>query len=354
MFKRSFYFLLSVLTVLVMSTVKYDGNTTIGHQISQAGLLTFPSFFLSETPAPDAGMSRIALLDLPETVMSGVAVFPEPRIRTGEPAVPGLRSLENKELKQELRARLMKNPVWRKLIKQKRMSVGIVDMANTRVGPTTARYATVNGRHMMYAASLPKIAVLAAAHDAIDRGELRETKEVTKDMRLMIAKSNNAATTRMIDRLGFEKIERTMTDPGLKLYDPAFGGGLWVGKRYAAGGKRSPDPIKGISHAATTEQICRFFYLLANNALISPEASTKMRGYLVDPELHHKFVNVLDRVAPNAKVYRKSGSWSSFHADVAMVQGPDRDYIITALVDDPAGEQICRGLAKVLDDMLKQ
>ncbi|MEM6770636.1 MAG: serine hydrolase, partial [Bacteroidota bacterium] len=130
--------------------------------------------------------------------------------------------------------------------------------------------------------------------------------------------------------------------------------GLWVGKRYAAGGRRYPDPIKGISHAATTEQICRYFYLLANDALISPEASDKMRDYLVDPELHHKFVSVLDQVAPQAKVYRKSGSWSTFHADVAMVQGPERNYIITALVDDPKGEQICRDLAKVLDDMLTE
>ena len=156
----------------------------------------------------------------------------------------------------------------------------------------------------------------------------------------------------MIDRIGFDKIERTMTDPRFKLYDPAYGGGLWVGKRYAAGGKRSPDPMKGISHAATTEQICRYFYLLANDQLISEKSSAKMRSYLVDPQLHHKFVNVLDQVAPNAKVYRKSGSWSSFHADVALVQGPDRNYIITALVDDVNGEQICRDLASVLDDML--
>lgn len=260
-----------------------------------------------------------------------------------------LRKLRSAELNAELKAKLNANPVWRDLIGKKRMSVGIVDLADD----SAVRYADVNGRHMMYAASLPKIAVLAAAHDAIDRGELQETAEVKRDMRLMIAKSNNAATTRMIDRLGFGKIERTMTDPTLKLYDPDYGGGLWVGKRYAAGGKRNPDPIRGISHAATVEQVCRYFYLLANDDMISPEASAKMRSYLVDPELHHKFVSVLDRVAPNAKVYRKSGSWSTFHADVALVQGPERNYIITALIDDPRGEQIIRELGVVLDELLK-
>lgn len=260
-----------------------------------------------------------------------------------------LRDLRDMELQNKLRSILLKNDRWRRLIQSKRMSVGIVRMSNNQT-----QFATINGRHMMYAASLPKIAVLAAAHDAIERGELQETAVIKKDMRLMIAKSNNAATTRMIDRVGFNHIARTMTAPGLKLYDPAFGGGLWVGKRYAAGGKRNPDPMKGISHAATTEQICRYFYLLANDQLISPSSSKKMKGYLVNPELHHKFVNTLDQVAPNATVYRKSGSWSTFHADVAMVQGEGRNYIITALIDNPEGEQICRKLAKVLDDLLKE
>lgn len=336
MLKRSFFFLLSVVAVLVMSTVSYNGDQTINQQLSAAGVITLPAF-LSPAPTPVPTVTE-AFKEDPE-------IFLAEEVR-----VPNLRSLEDVNLRDQLSKKLNANPVWRNLIKSKRLSVGIVDMAD----PNNVHYATVNGRHMMYAASLPKIAVLAAAHDAIERGELKETAEVKADMRLMIAKSNNAATTRMIDRIGFSRIERTMTDPKLKLYDPAYGGGLWVGKRYAAGGKRSPDPMKGISHAATTEQICRYFYLLATDNLLSEESCAKMRSYLVDPQLHHKFVNTLDRVAPRAKVYRKSGSWSTFHADVAMVQGPERNYIMTALVDDPNGEQICRELAGVLDQLLKQ
>ena len=331
MFKRSFLFLLSVTTLLFMSTVQYDGKTPM-QQLSVAGFPFFASVDLA--PAP--------------VVADSVASAAAAPVAEEDAPIRNLRSLSDKALRAKLEKRIKANPTWRKLLAKKRMSVGVVDMSRGE----RVKYAALNGRHMMYAASLPKIAVLAAAHDAIERGELKETPEVKRDMRLMIAKSNNAATTRMIDRVGFENIERTMTDPALKLYDPEYGGGLWVGKRYAAGGRRYPDPIKGISHAATTEQICRYFYLLANNELVSPESSRKMRTYLVDPQLHHKFVSVLDQVAPEAKVYRKSGSWSSFHADVAMVQGPERDYIITALVDDPNGERICRELARVLDDLL--
>lgn len=316
-----------------MSTVNYDSPLTTTSQLSTGSIFSLPAFMV-EKPA----ITHAFKLS-PEEIRAEIAV-----------RVPALRTLADSTLEGQLKRKLNANPEWRNLIRNQRLAVGVVDMSENNA----VKFATVNGRHMMYAASLPKIAVLAAAHDAIERGELRETAEIKADMRLMIANSNNAATTRMIDRIGFDRIERTMTDPNLKLYDPAFGGGLWVGKRYAAGGKRHPDPMLGISHAATTEQICRYFYLLANDQLISEESSEKMKTYLVDPELHHKFVNVLDQVAPDAKVYRKSGSWSTFHADVALVQGPKRNYIITALVDDQNGEQICRDLAKVLDDMLKK
>lgn len=265
------------------------------------------------------------------------------------PAAAALRDFQDADFEARLKRRILANPIWAKLYRNRKLSVGLVDLSDEN----SPRFATLNGEHMMYAASLPKIAVLAAAHDAIERGDLHETTEVKKDMRLMIAKSNNAATTRMIDRVGFENIERTMRDPKHQLYDPTHGGGLWVGKRYAAGGRRYPDPMKGISHAATTDQICRFFYLLANGRLVSESSSLKMMDYLVDPELHHKFVNTLDQVAPNARVYRKSGSWSSYHADCALVQGPKRNYIMTALVEDPKGEQIIRELGAVMDELAR-
>ena len=54
----------------------------------------------------------------------------------------------------------------------------------------------------------------------------------------MISKSNNQASTRMIDRLGYDKISSVLTSDRYKLYDQNNGGGLWVGKRYAAAGER--------------------------------------------------------------------------------------------------------------------
>ncbi|MEZ4962929.1 MAG: serine hydrolase [Saprospiraceae bacterium] len=262
-----------------------------------------------------------------------------------------LRSLEDASLQTGLAQKLNANPTWKKLIANKKLAVGLVDLSDQY----NIRYAAVNGDEMMYAASLPKIAVLLASEDAIAKGELKPTQEVLSDMRLMISRSNNQATTRMIDRVGYKKISNVLTDPKYKLYDKNYGGGLWVGKRYAAGGARNPDPLEGLSHAASVSQVCRFYYMLAMGKLVSSERSEHMLQMMSDPELHHKFINTLDKTAPGAKLYRKSGTWQNFHADSVLVWGDGwQRYILVGLAEDAEGEQIMRDLVTAVEDVLKK
>jgi beta-lactamase class A len=264
-------------------------------------------------------------------------------------AIKPIHEIEDTDLQVALEKEINRNKTWRRLVKGKQMSVAIVDLSDS----TKFRYAGLNDNHMMYAASLPKIAILLAVMDAIDKGELEYTEELKKDLRLMISKSNNRASTRNIDRVGYKKIEQVLRAPKHKLYDEEVGGGLWVGKRYASAGKRYPDPIKGLSHAATTRQVCSFYYQLALGNLISTERSKEMLQIMKKPALHHKFVNTLDKVAPKADVYRKSGSWRNYHSDSALVWGPDRKYIIVALIDYDYGEQTIRDLVIPLEKVLK-
>ena len=264
-------------------------------------------------------------------------------------AIKPIQEIEDTDLQITLEKEINRNKTWRRLVKGKQMSVAIVDLSDS----TKFRYAGVNDNHMMYAASLPKIAILLAVMDAIDKGELEYTDELKRDLRLMISKSNNRASTRNIDRVGYKKIEQVLRAPKHKLYDEEVGGGLWVGKRYASAGKRYPDPIIGLSHAATTRQVCSFYYQLALGNLISTERSKEMLQIMKKPALHHKFVNTLDKVAPKADVYRKSGSWRNYHSDSALVWGPDRKYIIVALIDYDYGEQTIRDLVIPLEKVLK-
>jgi beta-lactamase class A len=273
-------------------------------------------------------------------------------IQIADDQIKPLRSLADQNLQLKFENELNRHAQWKKLIAQKKMAVGIVDLSDAE----NVRFANVNGNHMMYAASLPKIAILLAAMDAIEKGELKETKDVKADMRLMISLSDNKASTRMIDRVGYEKIEAVMTDRKYEFYDEHKGGGLWVGKRYGSGGDTNREPLKNLSHAATVNQVCRYYYLLANGKLVNEKRSKQMLDIMENPELHHKFVNTLDQIAPGARLFRKSGSWRTFHSDSILVWGKDssRRYIIVALIDDANGEQIIRDLVKPIEKVLKK
>ena len=261
-----------------------------------------------------------------------------------------LTTLLNSSLQNDLDGIIASNKKWATLASQKKMCIGLVDLRDSY----NVKFARVNGNDMMYAASLPKIAVLLTATESIDQGLLEETDEIKSDMRMMIAKSDNAATTRMIDRVGLDEIAEVMQDPKYDFYDEEKGGGLWVGKRYASTGPRNGDPLKNISHGATATQVCRYYYLLAFGQLVNYERSKQMLAYLGDPMLHHKFVNTLDQVAPRAQVFRKSGSWRNYHSDSALVWGPTwRRYILVALVEDEDGEKIMRELIMEVDKKLK-
>src|SRR5687768_12048960 len=81
-------------------------------------------------------------------------------------AVPQLETLKDNELQAKLEAILRSNSKWAALAKNKTLNIGIVDMHD----PLNARFAAINGNNMVYAASLPKIAVLLAGQEAIEQG----------------------------------------------------------------------------------------------------------------------------------------------------------------------------------------
>lgn len=285
-------------------------------------------------------------------VMGPGAAFcsaPCPPLKVSKSAWRPLYDSFDRRLQAELEDALKMESSWRSLIRKEKMAVGLVDLAD----PADPRFARVNGRTMMYAASLPKIAVLLAAFVSFEDRTLKETAKIHEDLVAMMRWSSNTAATRMIDRIGFRKIEAVLRDPRFELYDENQGGGLWVGKRYAKTGRRYPDPMKGLSHAATVTQACRFYYLLATGRIISPARSRQMLEALSEPGINHKFVHSLQELAPEARLYRKSGTWRRWHSDSVLVWGEAwRKYILVCMVESRDGEQILRELVPVVEHIL--
>ena len=300
---------------------------------------------------------RLITAGLTATVLlcsAGVAhaqLPPELPLQVSEQAWAPLYDRVDSTLQANLESRLGQNPEWAGLIAKKKMAVGIVDLTE----PEEARFARVNGRAMMYAASLPKIAILLAVQQCLEDEEIEETPELAEDMNNMIRFSSNRAAALLYNLVGFEKIRGVLTDPRYQLFDKDKGGGLWVGKPYSKAGRRRGDPLKDISHAATVTQVCRFYYLMATGRLINRERSQAMLEIMSAPGVHHKFVHVLDARAPDAELYRKSGSWRQWHADSVLVWGPKwRRYILVAMVESRRGSKIIESLVPVAEDVLRR
>ena len=281
---------------------------------------------------------------------SARAALPELPLRASSGDWRPLEGKWDKGIQEELDGSLDRNEFWRRLIDEKKMAVGLVDLSN----PDAVRFARVNGDTMMYAASLAKIAICLAAFQDFEDGGLSETPEIYQELTDMIRRSSNEAASRMIDRIGLHRIQALIEDPRYRFYDPEKGGGIWVGARYGRGGERIPEPIKGLSHAATVTQVCRFYYRLATGQMISPERSRQMLEIFSTPDLHDKFVSVMEKTVPLNRLYRKSGQWSVWHADSMLVwDGEWRRYILVAMVEDPRGEEVLKELVPVVEAILR-
>jgi beta-lactamase class A len=171
-------------------------------------------------------------------------------------------------------------------------------------------------------------------------------------MRRMIGESSNEASTELMTRVGKEYIARVLLSPRYRLYDPRHNGGLWVGKDYAKSGLWRRDPLHNLSHGATAMQVARFYYLLETGNLVTPEHSLKMKEILSHTALGHKFVASLRKIRPEATLFRKSGSWGTFHSDSVMVERNGRSYIAVALSNDRDGTRWLERIIVALDAII--
>jgi len=156
-----------------------------------------------------------------------------------------------------------------KAVNRKSLSIVLVDITD----PSFPRMAHVNPNEMMYAASLPKIAILLGAYQRIANGEMKMDAATHEKLALMIRNSSNHAATEILNKVGKTYLANLLQSPRYRLYDPQRNGGLWVGKEYAKSGAWKRDPLHNISHGATALQVARFYYLLQTGRLVSPEIS---------------------------------------------------------------------------------
>jgi beta-lactamase class A len=234
---------------------------------------------------------------------------------------------------------------------QRKLAVALVDITDVR----NPRVAALNGDNMLYAASLPKIAVMLGVYQKAAEGRLAIDDETYMQLLRMIRRSDNGDSTALMHKVGKDYIARVMLSPRYRLYDPLHNGGLWAGKDYAPVGAWRRDPMYNLSHGATAMQVARFYYLLQTGRLVSPQASRDMKEVLRHSASDHKFLRGIRAIRPDAIVYRKAGTWGQAHADGALIERRDgATYIAVGLAEDPMGGEWLKQIIIAMDRLIDE
>jgi beta-lactamase class A len=223
-------------------------------------------------------------------------------------------------------------------------AVGVLDLLHLRL-------ALIHPDRMEYAASLAKVGILLAYFDLRPEPGAPLDRSTQHELGLMIKASSNEMATQFSRALGLQRIQQTLN--GLGFYNVARGGGLWMGKHYGVQGERLGDPLHDFSHGTTVRQMLRFYLLLEQGRLVSPQASRIMQAIFDSPETPHDTLSfAAGLTGRNLQLRRKWGEWEDWHHDSAVVRGPGRHYILVGLTHHPDGERYLVELARQVDDLM--
>ena len=224
-------------------------------------------------------------------------------------------------------------------------AVGVLDLVRGRV-------AMIHPDRIEYAASVPKLGILLAYFEVHPAAATKLDQTTRHELGLMAKASNNEMAAKFSHEIGLKKIQAVLD--GYGLYDASRGGGIWVGKHYGKDKERYGDPVADHSHAATVRQLLRWWLLLEQGKLVSPEACETMKQILASPDIpadDTKFVKGL--AGRDVQVLRKWGTWKDWRHDTASVTGKDRHYILVALTHHAKGDAYLEALAAAVDDLMQ-
>lgn len=265
-----------------------------------------------------------------------------------EPTYPDLRDSHDPELQAELDAALADRPQFWDGVKKRDLSVLIADITDLE-HPKVAWY---NPGLMLYAASLSKIAIALGALVEIDLGNLELDDELHQQLVNMIKQSSNQDATAVLNKIGIERLEEILQDERYgKLYDPNYGGGLWVGKSYSKDSKVQRDPLQNLSHGASAMQAARFYYGYMNGTILNKRHLPLLKEMFGKPGINHKFVKGLE--GRDVEIYRKSGTWQDFHSDSGIFARDQVTYIAVGIRQNlpAAGSNLVTNI-RIIDDLM--
>jgi beta-lactamase class A len=288
--------------------------------------------------------------DVAPTPSGQTAQIPAAAVAHDKPAVTCTAPLPLKNKHKPMQAQLERRLLAEGLMpwfQRDKLSVAVADVSYGE----PIFYAAINDDKMMYAASMPKIAILlTAAHEAAE-GKIRWTAEFDRRLSAMITESSNEDASWGVDQVGLAAIEATLRSPGLCFYDDV-NGGLWVGRAFRRDSESRLDPVAEVIHGATARQAARFYTLLSAGMLVSAEWNAHMLRLMGPPKHHHKFVRGIGEREGVRFLARKSGTWQDYHSDSALIEHAEFRYAVAAMSESRRGEELMQRVIQVIDDLV--
>jgi beta-lactamase class A len=227
---------------------------------------------------------------------------------------------------------------------EKDAAAGVIDLKSNRL-------AMIHPERIEYGASVPKVGILYA-YFVLHPDVTQLDTQTRHELGAMAKASSNEMAAKYSQQIGLKTIQQILNRDGF--YDASHGGGIWVGKHFGVSGERYGDPVGDNSHGITVRQMLRFWLLLDQNQLVSPEASKTMKEIFATPGIPHddiKFVKALkDR---NVSILRKWGEWENWQHDTAIIEGEDRRCILVGITNHEKGDEYLIGLAQRVDDLMQ-
>ena len=220
--------------------------------------------------------------------------------------------------------------------------VGVLDLVHHRL-------AMIRPDQEEYAASVAKVGILLAWFQLHPEPPDPQTRH---ELGLMVKISSNEMATKFSRQIGMSEVQRVIDWYGL--YDVNTGGGIWFGKHYGPGGERAWDAYGNV-HGVTVRQLMRFWLMLDEGRLVSPQASQTMKEIFLSPDIPPdviKFRKGLE--GRDVQILSKTGSYDNWLHDSALITGPGRHYILVGLTTNPCGDEYLEDLARAVDDLLQQ
>lgn len=295
------------------------------------------ALFISRAEASDQPLTKVAVGGAAANTI-GTAAF---RCQAPYP-------LRNKEssLTQALRDRL-RSDGFAAALDSENLAVAVVDLSGN--DPV---YAGINDTKMMYAASLPKIAIVLAAVQAVKDKKVRWSEELRTRLSRAINRSSNRDAAWGARQVGVRYIEEVLRRQGNCFYGNR-NGGLWLGRPYTRRLPDHRDPVANLNHGATARQAARFYTLLSKGLLVDAASSQRILSLMSPPAITHKFVRGLKQRPEITFLARKSGSWSHFHSDSALIQHGDLRYAVVALSKNVRNKKHrLEEIARAADDII--